>query len=105
MPTYRYQAKTSDGSTSVGTLSADNALAAAQALRSQGSTVLQLSPVGGSAGSGKGLSELVKLLNYSSGPSQKDVLNFTTQLAVMVRAGISIRGARGHCGSTGEPKV
>ena len=36
---------------------------------------------------------LVELLNYSSGPSKKDVLDFTSQLAVMIRAGISIRTA------------
>jgi type IV pilus assembly protein PilC len=36
---------------------------------------------------------LMKALNYSSGPSQKDILDFTTQLAVMIRAGISLRAA------------
>ena len=37
--------------------------------------------------------ETLKALNYTSGPSQRDILNFTTQLAVMIRAGISIRAA------------
>lgn len=92
MPVYRYQTRDSAGKTSVGTLSADTALAAAQALRNQGSTVLSLTPVSGGA-SGKSLGEQLKALNYSSGPSQKDVLNFTTQLAVMIRAGISLRAA------------
>ena len=32
-------------------------------------------------------------LSWSSGPSKKDILDFTTQLAVMIRAGISIRAA------------
>ncbi|NNM26291.1 MAG: type II secretion system F family protein, partial [Phycisphaerales bacterium] len=38
-------------------------------------------------------SRISKVLNYSSGPTQKDVLDFTTQLAVMIRAGISLRAA------------
>jgi type IV pilus assembly protein PilC len=37
--------------------------------------------------------KVMSVLNYSSGPTQKDILDFTTQLAVMVRAGISLRGA------------
>src|SRR5690606_13066357 len=40
-------------------------------------------------GKGGGL----RSLNYASGPSARDVLDFTTQLAVMIRAGISIRAA------------
>lgn len=36
---------------------------------------------------------LSELISYSSGPSKKDVLDFTSQLAVMIRAGISIRAA------------
>jgi type IV pilus assembly protein PilC len=91
MPTYRYQMTTSGGQTSVGILSADSALAAAQQLRSQGNTVLQLTPI--SSGSTKSLGDRLKAMNYSSGPSARDVLNFTTQLAVMVRAGISLRAA------------
>ncbi len=91
MPTYRYQMKTSGGQTSVGILNADSALAAAQQLRSQGNTVLQLTPI--SSGSAKSLGERLKAMNYSSGPSTRDVLNFTTQLAVMVRAGITLRAA------------
>ena len=91
MPTYRYQMKTSGGQTSVGILSAESALAAAQQLRSQGNTVLQLTPINSS--STKSFAQRLQALNYSSGPSPRDVLNFTTQLAVMVRAGISLRAA------------
>jgi len=91
MPNYRYQMKTSGGEVSVGILSAENSLGAAQQLRNQGHTVLQLTPVG--AVSDKTFTERLQQLNYTSGPSAKDVLNFTTQLAVMVRAGISLRAA------------
>ncbi len=104
MPTYRYQMRTSAGQNSQGTISAETALAAAQQLRSQGNTVLQLIPVRGGMGGGS-LKETLAKLNYTSGPSQKDVLNFTTQLAVMVRAGISLRAAlEGIAEQTENPK-
>ncbi|QQE13002.1 type II secretion system F family protein [Planctomycetota bacterium] len=91
MPTYRYQMKNSTGETSVGIMTSDNALTAAQQLRNQGNIVLQLTPV--SNKSTASLGDRLKALNYQSGPTQRDVLNFTTQLAVMIRAGISIRAA------------
>ncbi len=90
MPSYRYQQRTSGGEIVTGVLSAASAMEAAQSLRQQGGQVLQLTPAGGES---KSLSDKLKFLNYSSGPSARDVLNFTTQLAVMVRAGISLRGA------------
>jgi type IV pilus assembly protein PilC len=92
MPTYRYQMRTSGGEVSVGVLTAESALSAASQLRSAGNTVLQLTPMS-SAASARNLAATLKALNYTSGPSQRDVLNFTTQLAVMVRAGISLRAA------------
>lgn len=90
MPQYRYELRTSTGQVSVGVLSAESALSAAQMLRSQGHQVMQLTPI---AGSMADLSHRLKGLNYTSGPSQRDILNFTTQLAVMVRAGIALRSA------------
>ena len=91
MPNYKYQVKTNAGDQSGGILAAANALSAAQALRAQGHTVLQLTPVGVLAK--RDLAGLLKSLNYSSGPGARDVLNFTSQLAVMMRAGISLRSA------------
>ena len=73
-----------------GVMSAQDAATAASMLRGQGHHVLQLSPV---AVSKADFGSFLKQLNYSSGPSQKDILDFTTQLAVMIRAGISIRAA------------
>jgi type IV pilus assembly protein PilC len=90
MPQYRYQARQASGQVQAGVLSAENAAAAAALLRSQGSHVLQLVPVGAS---GAQIGAKLKALNYSSGPSQKDILDFTTQMAVMIRAGISLRAA------------
>jgi len=91
MPQYRFQARLASGQIQAGVLAADSASTAAATLRSQGHHVLSLVPVH-SAGQQVG-KQLLKTLNYSSGPSQKDVLDFTTQLAVMIRAGISLRAA------------
>jgi type II secretory pathway component PulF len=91
MPEYRYQARHSSGQVQAGVLAAETANAAAAILRSQGHHVLQLVPV---HTSGRQIARSIReTLNYTSGPSQRDILDFTTQLAVMVRAGINIRSA------------
>jgi len=87
MPQYRFQARHTSGQIQTGVLAADNAAMAAAILRNQGNHVLQLVPVAGA----RAKSSMTKALNYSTGPSMKDVLDFTTQLAVMIRAGISLR--------------
>ncbi|UCD74664.1 MAG: type II secretion system F family protein [Phycisphaerales bacterium] len=90
MPQYRYQARQQSGQVQAGVLAADNATAAAAILRNQGAHVLALVPVQSpTAQIGKAL----RGINYSSGPGQKDILDFTLQLAVMIRAGISLRTA------------
>ena len=43
------------------------------------------------AASGKSFVEKFTSVKFESGPSRKDILNFTNQLAVMVRAGISLQ--------------
>jgi len=91
MPNYRFQARLSSGQVQAGVLTADNAAAAAAMLRNQGHHVLSLVPVQGTGSKMAG--KVGKVLNYSSGPTQKDILDFTTQLAVMIRAGISLRNA------------
>ena len=102
MPQYRYQARHNSGQVRAGVLAADNVTTAAAILRSQGHHVLQLIPVRSGRGQFAGK---LRALNYSSGPTQKDVLDFTTQLAVMVRAGISLRAALdGIADQVGNPK-
>lgn len=91
MPQYRYQARHTSGQIQIGVLAADNAATAAAILRNQGHHVLQLVPVQTSAQQFN--KTLSKVLHYSSGPTQKDILDFTSQLAVMIRAGISLRAA------------
>ena len=90
MPHYRYQVRTSEGKSSIGVLSAASAMEAAQSLREQGHQVVNLTPASGAQ---KNVSDKLKALNYASGPSQRDIANFTTQLAVMIRAGITLRAA------------
>ena len=90
MPHYRYQARQPSGQVVAGVVAAETAANAASIIRAQGNHVLQLVPVQQVSSQ---LSGLLGKLNYSSGPSQKDILDFTTQLAVMIRAGISIRAA------------
>jgi type IV pilus assembly protein PilC len=88
MPQYRFQVRSSSGAVQAGVLAAENAATAANMLRQQGQHVLALVPVQSATAQ---LGSKIKLLNYSSGPKQKDILDFTTQLAVMIRAGISLR--------------
>ncbi len=91
MPNYRYQIKTSSGQTQVGVVAADTAATAATILRNQGSHVLSLSPV--TAGLDTA-GFMAKFREMNAGkPNQKHVLDFTTQLAVMIRAGINLRAA------------
>ncbi|MEM7227803.1 MAG: type II secretion system F family protein [Planctomycetota bacterium] len=103
MPEYRYQARHSSGQVQSGVLAAESAQAAAAILRTQGQHVMQLVPV--QSNSSQMAKNIMEVLNYSSGPSQKDILDFTTQLAVMVRAGINLRSALdGIADQTKNPK-
>jgi type IV pilus assembly protein PilC len=103
MPQYRFQARLSSGQVQSGVLAAESAATAATLLRNQGHHVLSLVPVQTASAALK--SSVIQTLNYSSGPSQRDILDFTTQLAVMIRAGISLRAAlEGIADQTSNPK-
>ncbi len=91
MANYRYQVRTAQGQTQIGVIGAESAAAAAAVLRNQGLHVLAMNPVGSGGGPTSLLARL-KDLNTSQ-PSAKNVLDFTTQLAVMIRAGINLRAA------------
>jgi type IV pilus assembly protein PilC len=90
MAHYRYQARNGDGQVTGGTLAADSVAGAATILRNQGLHVMSLSPAG--VVPGTGMSEFFQRIN-SRKATTKDVLDFTTQLAVMIRAGINLRAA------------
>lgn len=90
MANYRYQVKTAAGEMQVGVVAADSVTTAASILRNQGFRVLSVNPVQQSDSG----SLMQKLAELNSGrPSQKHVFDFTTQLAVMIRAGINLRAA------------
>jgi len=67
---------------------ADSAAVASAMLRRQGHHVLKLVPL---AERRFDWQRVMEILNAGTGPSQKEVLDFTVQLAVMVRAGINLR--------------
>ena len=91
MPNYRYQVRTAQGQVTTGVVAADSATSAAAILRNQGSHVLSVSAAMG-AEKAAGFMEKFRELNAGK-PNQKHVLDFTTQLAVMIRAGINLRAA------------
>ena len=92
MGSYRYQVRGQGGQLQSGVLSADSAATAAAILRNQGSHVVSLAPVKGVDSAAGGLVSFWKRINQSK-PTQKQVLDFTSQLAVMTRAGINLRAA------------
>jgi len=97
---YRYQVRNGSGQVVVGVLQSQSAAAAATLLKQQGNHVLSLAPVANAGGS-DALLERLKNLNAGR-PSMKHVLDFTTQLAVMVRAGIGLRSALDAIGEQTE---
>jgi type IV pilus assembly protein PilC len=90
MPQYRFRIRHSSGEVSSGVLAAETAGSAASILREQGHHILQLVPAAPTAAQ---FGRLLDRINISSGPGLRDILDFTTQLAVMTRAGIGIRQA------------
>src|SRR5688500_8837648 len=88
MPSYRYEVKDATGKVTAGVMSAATLAAASQQLRERGEYILALGPADSGAGKSKAFS-----VNISFGPGAKDVQTFTSQLSVMIRAGISIRAA------------
>jgi type IV pilus assembly protein PilC len=91
MANYRYQIRTTNGQVTSGVVSADSANTAAAILRNQGGHVLSLTPVTGLEQAHDFMSKFREL--NAGKPTQKHVLDFTTQLAVMIRAGINLRVA------------
>lgn len=102
MANYRYQVRTPAGQVQAGVLVADSVATAAAILRNQGGHVLQISPLASGAEAQGFLARLAEL--NSGKPKAKHVLDFTTQLAVMMRAGINLRSAlEGIADQTAHP--
>ena len=83
MPHFRYKAIGRDGKAHDGTVEANGLELASRQLRAQGFTLLKLEPGSASA-----------VLSEASGggkpPSRQDILSMTSELAVLLRAGLSL---------------
>jgi len=90
MGSYKYQVKNAQGQVASGVMQADSAATAAAILRNQGVHIVSL---GLNQGEGKRSGGFSAFSIGQRKPSQKNVLDFTTQLAVMIRAGINLRAA------------
>lgn len=84
---YVFESKSVSGRTINGTISAASVQAASEQIRARGETIVHIATA----------ANAVKVpwykQSYSLGPSAADIQNFTNQLAVMLRAGISLRAA------------
>ncbi len=88
MAKYRYQIRAQSGAVTAGEVVAGTIHDAAAMLRNQG-YLMDIAPVEATVS----LLNRIRTLSIDFGPSIKDVLSFTSQLSVMIKAGISIRGA------------
>ncbi len=91
MPTYRYELQQESGDLLIGQIAAQSATSAASSIQHHGGRIVRLVPL--KANEYSLLGKIWSVLNTGNGPKKKDILDFTTQLAVMVRAGISLRVA------------
>ena len=87
MPSYRYESSVPGGKVSAGIVQAANLAAASKQLRARGEYILSLAPAESVGRKGR------LNFSFSLGPGARDIQSFTSQLAVMIRAGISIRSA------------
>jgi type IV pilus assembly protein PilC len=101
MPTYQYETSNAQGKIQAGVISAANLASASQQLRDRGEYILHLAAAHGNTK--KKAFDINAVLSF--GPGARDVQNFTNQLAVMIRAGISLRAAiEGIAEQTPNPK-
>jgi len=90
MPKYKYETRGDSGKVSSGILIANSLGEATKAAKSQGGYLMNVVEAGE-------VSVLDKVKNFrlEFGPGLRDIYTFTTQLAVMLKAGINIRTAIG----------
>jgi type IV pilus assembly protein PilC len=89
MQNYKYEIQESASHVATGVIQAQNLTEATALLRGRG-YLLNIMPAGGGA---KSFFAKLQGVNLEFGPSLKDVMSFTNQLAVMIKAGINIRNA------------
>ena len=91
MPHYKYEIRQSNGALTTGMIEAATLTAASSMLRAAGHYVLNVSPLA-SAGA-RNLAQKIAMLSIQFGPGLRDVQAFTSQLSIMIKAGINIRSA------------
>lgn len=88
MPSYKFEVRDDAGQISSGVLQAGSLTEASSMATHQGGYVLNVAPTGAHNALNK-----LRGVKIEFGPGLKDVMNFTNQLGVMIKAGISIRNA------------
>ena len=102
MTTFKYELRNPSGDLSSGVLQASNLMDATEKLRNQGGYVVSLRPAATGAA---GVYDRLRSVSVEFGPGLKDVMHFTSELAVMIKAGINIRTAiDGVAEQTENPK-
>ncbi len=95
MSTYKYEVRDNNGQINTGIIQANSLDEASALAMNYGSYVLNVMPLSGGLGGHQNILEKMRGVKIEFGPGLKDVMNFTNQLAVMIKAGISIRNAIG----------
>jgi type II secretory pathway component PulF len=90
MPSYKYELQDAGGQVMAGVVQAPSLLEATNLVRSQGGYLVSITPA---AGGVVGALERFRGISFEMGPGLRDVMSFTNQLAVMIKAGINIRNA------------
>jgi type IV pilus assembly protein PilC len=90
MAIYQYQMRQPNGAVTTGQVTANSLSEASGIARQQDGYLLDVSPVGRTE---PALLARLRNLRIEFGPGLKEVLNFTSQLSVMIKAGINVRGA------------
>jgi type IV pilus assembly protein PilC len=102
MAVFQYQVQQQGGGVYTGQVTADSLADATSQVRDQGGYLLDISAV--SSGP-MGLLQRLREVRIDTGPSLKDIQGFTSQLAVMIKSGISVRDAIAGIGEqTSNPK-
>ena len=89
MPTFECEIRQPDGNVTIETIKASSLNAAAAEVRSAGGMVLNMSQLE----SGGSFIDKIQNFRIEGGPKLKDVIAFSKQLAVMIKAGIAIHDA------------
>jgi len=91
MPSFKYEVQDAAGQISSGVVQAGSAAEVTQLIRNRGGYLLNVAQVSGPVN----FLERVRKFKVQRGPGLKDVFGFTSQLSVMIKAGINVRAAVG----------